>query len=80
MRMGFWASLKTSLETDLATGNWRTQSYQVQGLARTFHSLDDFMKFYDWVAGKAADETAVAAAGGSSTVAGRTYARPVRDT
>lgn len=80
--MGKWTTLLARLDADLLSGNWRTSSYTIpgSGAQRGFQNLQDFMSFYDWVSGKAESEAAVAAAGGSSTVAGRTYARPVRDT
>lgn len=66
--MGKWADLLDQLDDDLAAGNWRTQSYNFAGRARSFHSLRDFMEFYSVVEQRANRET--------GAVVGRTYARP----
>ena len=63
-----WSALKTQMEQDLASGQFLSQSYTVDGVARVFRTFDDWNKFYGFVCGKAAAETTTAPIG-------RTFAR-----
>lgn len=64
-----WTDLKTQMEQDLASGQFLSQSYTVDGTTRTFRSFADWQDFYGFVCKKAAGES-------SSVPIGRTYARP----
>lgn len=65
-----WAALKTQMEQDLASGQFLTQSYTVDGVQRTFRTFSDWQAFYGFVCQKAASET-------STAPRGRTYARGI---
>ena len=56
-----FASFRDTLErmrNDLASGNWRVKSYDIDGMQREFFSPAEFMQMLDYVERKAADEAA----------------------
>ena len=64
-----WTALKTELLDDLQSGKWKIKSYSIGEFARTFASVDDFLKMLHYVTTQASTE--------ASGTSGRTYARPV---
>ena len=55
-----FTSFRDTLErmrNDLASGNWRVKSYDIDGMQREFFS-PEFMQMLDYVERKAADEAA----------------------
>lgn len=62
-----WSALKTRMLDDLASGKWMLKSYTIDGVSRTFVSIDEFMKVLEYAERKAAQE--------SGGYAGRTYAK-----
>ena len=59
-----FTSFRDTLErmrNDLASGNWRVKSYDIDGMQREFFSPAEFMQMLDYVERKAADEAAVRA-------------------
>ena len=56
-----FTSFRDTLErmrNDLASGNWRVKSYDIDGMQREFFSPAEFMQMLDYVERKAADEAA----------------------
>ena len=56
-----FTSFRDTLErmrNDLASGNWRVKSYDIDGMQREFFSPAEFMQMLDYVEHKAADEAA----------------------
>ena len=54
-----FTSFRDTLErmrNDLASGNWRVKSYDIDGMQREFFSPAEFMQMLDYVERKAADE------------------------
>jgi hypothetical protein len=62
-----WTALRTSMLDDLASGSWKTKSYSIGDMTRTFRDFEDFKAMLDYVETRAAAE--------SSTYVGRTYAK-----
>lgn len=62
-----WSALKTLMLNDLASGSWKTKSYTIGDMTRTFRDFADFKQVLDYVENKALAET--------STSVGRTYAK-----
>lgn len=62
-----WTALKTQLLDDLASGGWKTKSYQIGDVTRTFRDFSDFKQFLELVEYRAATE--------GGTAVGRTYAK-----
>lgn len=62
-----WAALKTIMLDDLASGGWRTKSYMIGDMSRTFRDFSDFKAMLEYVETRAALE--------SSAYVGRTYAQ-----
>jgi hypothetical protein len=57
------------MEQDLASGQFLTASYTIDGVSKTFRSFDEWHKYYGFVCSRAAAES-------STTPRGRTYGRP----
>ena len=56
-----FTSFRDTLErmrNDLASGNWRVKSYDIDGMQREFFSPAEFMQMLDYEERKAADEAA----------------------
>lgn len=56
-----FTSFRDTLErmrNDLASGNWRVKSYDIDGMQREIFSPAEFMQMLDYVERKAADEAA----------------------
>ncbi len=51
-----WANLYRSMLNDLASGNWRTKSYDFDGMRKEFVSPQDFRDMLAWVKNEAAEE------------------------
>ncbi len=64
-----WSDLLAQLKDDLASGNWITRSYSVDGVTREFRSVSEFMALLDEVGRRANMENL------STRPLGRTYAR-----
>ncbi len=64
-----WSDLLAQLKNDLASGNWITRSYTVDGVAREFRSAAEFMALLQDVEHRANMENL------STRPLGRTYAR-----
>ena len=64
-----WNDLLTQLKNDLASGNWITRSYSVDGVTREFRSVSEFMALLQDVERRASTENL------STRPLGRTYAR-----
>ena len=64
-----WNDLLTQLKNDLASGNWITRSYSVDGVTREFRSVSEFMALLQDVERRASAENL------STRPLGRTYAR-----
>jgi hypothetical protein len=64
-----WSDLLRQLKDDLASGNWITRSYTVDGVAREFRSVSEFMGLLQDVEGRANMENL------TTRPLGRTYAR-----
>lgn len=41
-----WSALLTTLKDALADGSWATQSFEVDGMKKTYRSIDEFMALY----------------------------------
>ena len=55
-----FTSFRDTLErmrNDLASGNWRVKSYDIDGMQREFFSPAEFMQMLDYVERKAARDT-----------------------
>ena len=66
-----WATIKTKIMTDLASGSVLTQEYEIGGVRRKFQSLSQVRDFLDYAADQSANET-------STQKTGRIYARNKR--
>ncbi len=44
-----WADLAAKMRDDLASGNWRTESYEFDGMKKKYRTADDFWRDYDEV-------------------------------
>lgn len=64
-----WTDLLTLARNDLASGQWMSRSYSVDGVSREFRSLDEFIRFISWVEARANMENL------STRPAGRGYVR-----
>ena len=52
-----WSDLAVKLRNDLATGNWRRKSYDVDGIRTEFVSPQEFMALLTDVERRAAEES-----------------------
>lgn len=64
-----WSDLLQKLKDDLASGNWITRNYTVDGVSREFRSVSEFMALLQDVEQRANMENL------STRPAGRTYGR-----
>lgn len=64
-----WSDLLVQLKNDLASGNWITRSYAVDGVTREFRSVSEFMALLQEVEHRASMENI------TTRPLGRTYAR-----
>lgn len=65
-----WQALLTIMQDDLASGNWRRQSYTINDVTQSYVKFSEFKAALEYVETRARLET-----GGSSAPAGRTYAK-----
>lgn len=52
-----WSDLHKSMLDDLASGNWRTKSYDFDGMRKEFFAPDEFLRMLSFVQDKAAGES-----------------------
>lgn len=64
-----WSDLLRQLKDDLASGNWITRTYSVDGVTREFRSVSEFMTLLQEVEHRASMENI------TTRPLGRTYAR-----
>lgn len=64
-----WSDLLRQLKDDLASGNWITRTYSVDGVTREFRSVSEFMALLQEVEHRASMENI------TTRPLGRTYAR-----
>jgi hypothetical protein len=62
-----WAALKTQMLNDMASGSWRTESYQIGDMNKKFRSFADFKEALGYVTDMAAVE--------AGTTTSRVYAK-----
>lgn len=58
-----WSDLYRDMLNDLASGNWRTKSYNFDGMQKEFVSLQEFRDMLSWVKPQASEEAADANGG-----------------
>lgn len=51
-----WSEMAAKMRDDLAKGNWRTKSYDIDGMKKEFFSPDEFLKMLAYVENRAANE------------------------
>ena len=51
-----WAALKSDMEDDMASGNWRVKSYELREQSKTFRNWGEYIDFYRFVCHKAQEE------------------------
>ena len=56
MPFSTWSQLLSKMRDDLATGNWRKKSYDIDGMKTEFFSPDEFLKMFLFVEKRAAEE------------------------
>ena len=56
-----WVALKSDIEDDMASGNWRVKSYELREQSKTFRNLAEYVDFYKFVCHKAQEEAGNAA-------------------
>lgn len=64
-----WSQLHQSIQADLATGNWKTKSYQIGSRRHEFRDVTEILAMLRHI------EQQAGIASGAWT--GRTYAKPV---
>lgn len=52
-----WTDLQRQMRNDLASGSWRTKSYDFDGMRKEFVSPEEFLKMLAYVDNQAADES-----------------------
>jgi len=52
-----WSDLARRMRNDLATGDWRTKSYDMDGIHKEFFSPEEFLKMLTHVENRAAGES-----------------------
>lgn len=57
MPFSTWSQLLSKMRDDLATGNWRKKSYDIDGMKTEFFSPEEFMKMFLFVEKRAAEES-----------------------
>ena len=53
-----WGDLYKSMLNDFASGNWRTKSYDFDGMRKEFVSPQEFRDMLAWVKSEASEEAA----------------------
>jgi hypothetical protein len=56
-----WAALKSDMENDMASDNWRVKSYELREQSKTFRNWGEYIDFYKFVCHKAQVEAGNAA-------------------
>lgn len=56
MAFSTWSDLRKKMLDDLASGNWRTKSYDFDGMRKEFFSPEEFLRMLDVVERRAAEE------------------------
>ena len=51
-----WSSLAAKMRNDLASGNWRTKSYDIDGMQKEFFEPREFLRMLEYVENRAAIE------------------------
>ena len=51
-----WSELARNMRNDLASGSWRTKSYDFDGMRREFFAPEEFLKMMAYVESRATDE------------------------
>lgn len=57
MPFSTWSDLLAKMRNDLATGNWRKKSYDIDGMKTEFFSPEEFLKMYAFVEKRAVEES-----------------------
>lgn len=56
MAFSTWSSLAAKMRNDLASGNWRTKSYDIDGMQKEFFEPREFLRMLEYVENRAAAE------------------------
>lgn len=56
MAFSTWSDLHTKMLNDFASGNWRTKSYDFDGMRKEFVSPKEFLETLEYVKRQAASE------------------------
>ena len=65
-----WTTLRDTMYADLASGDWKTKSYQIGSRRREIRDISEYLDLLKFVEHKAAVQ--------SGAASGRTYAKPIR--
>lgn len=71
MAFSTWSDLARRMRDDLAAGNWRMKSYDMDGMRREFVSPQEFLQMLDYAERRAAEEQTPFAARSIQRSAGR---------
>ena len=56
MAFSTWSKLAAKMRDDLASGNWRTKSYDIDGIQKEFFEPREFLRMLEYVENRAAAE------------------------
>lgn len=68
-----WNALKASIEQSMANGSWQNREFEVDGHKVKKNSLEELIKFYQWVCQQADISN------GTSNIAKAGYTVPLRN-
>lgn len=71
MPFSTWSDLARKMRDDLASGGWRTKSYDIDGMRKEFFSPQEFLQMLEFVERRAAEESAPFLARTTQRSAGR---------